>query len=229
MAMNRERVALNREHPDELAQMVDDALRDWQKTGEAFTNPVLTLAQECDSFDDFLKRLPELQETLNADDFALQRRRCALRRVRWETLLMRETLIPKEALAWLKAKKLRPGLITGMYGGKSTGTASRWQKCCNWIVVGCESPCGRRPAKRADVQRVPEMLQPLLIKRGWWGVQEMDDPLTGETRTVQLGSDRRLRTILIPTCAPPARRASGTHSADKAGHAVSDVRAGAIP
>ncbi|EHS4171069.1 DUF935 family protein, partial [Escherichia coli] len=72
MAMNRERVALNREHPDELAQMVDDALRDWQKTGEAFTNPVLTLAQECDSFDDFLKRLPELQETLNADDFALQ-------------------------------------------------------------------------------------------------------------------------------------------------------------
>ncbi|EHS3383812.1 DUF935 domain-containing protein [Escherichia coli] len=72
MAMNRERVALNREHPDELAQMVDDALRDWQKTGEAFTNPVLTLAQECDNFDDFLKRLPELQETLNADDFALQ-------------------------------------------------------------------------------------------------------------------------------------------------------------
>ncbi|HBC0040399.1 TPA: DUF935 family protein, partial [Salmonella enterica] len=72
MAMNRERVALNREHSDELAQMVDDALRDWQKTGEAFTNPVLTLAQECDSFDDFLKRLPELQATLNADDFALQ-------------------------------------------------------------------------------------------------------------------------------------------------------------
>ncbi len=79
MAMNRERVALNREHPDELAQMVDDALRDWQKTGEAFTNPVLTLAQECDSFDDFLKRLPELQETLNADDLPCNWRRCALR------------------------------------------------------------------------------------------------------------------------------------------------------
>ncbi|EEC7408301.1 DUF935 family protein, partial [Escherichia coli] len=72
VAMNRERVALNREHSGELALMVDDALRDWQKTGEVFTNPVLTLAQECDSFDDFLKRLPELQETLNADDFALQ-------------------------------------------------------------------------------------------------------------------------------------------------------------
>ena len=38
-------------------------------------------------------------------------------------------------------------------------------------------------------------LQPLLEKRGWWGRREMRDPRTGETREVQLGSSRRLRTI----------------------------------
>ncbi len=42
------------------------------KTGEAFDEPGADTGAECDSFDDFLKRLPELQETLNADDFALQ-------------------------------------------------------------------------------------------------------------------------------------------------------------
>lgn len=40
-----------------------------------------------------------------------------------------------------------------------------------------------------------EELTPLLQARGWWGRQEMTDPLTGETREVQLGSPRRLRTI----------------------------------
>lgn len=38
-------------------------------------------------------------------------------------------------------------------------------------------------------------LTPLLIQRGWWGRKAMTDPLTGEERTVQLGSPRRLATI----------------------------------
>ena len=38
-------------------------------------------------------------------------------------------------------------------------------------------------------------LQPLLEKLGWWGRAELLDPLTRETREVQLGSPRRLRTI----------------------------------
>jgi len=38
-------------------------------------------------------------------------------------------------------------------------------------------------------------LEPLLVKRGWWGRQPMTDPLTGETRIVQLGSLHRLRII----------------------------------
>lgn len=38
-------------------------------------------------------------------------------------------------------------------------------------------------------------LMPRLVKRGWWGKKEMADPLTGETKLVQLGSPRRLETI----------------------------------
>jgi len=38
-------------------------------------------------------------------------------------------------------------------------------------------------------------VRPALQKAGWWGRQALADPVTGETKTVQLGSDRRLRTI----------------------------------
>lgn len=40
-----------------------------------------------------------------------------------------------------------------------------------------------------------KQLEPLLVERGWWGKAEMLDELTGETKLVQLGSPRRLRTI----------------------------------
>lgn len=38
-------------------------------------------------------------------------------------------------------------------------------------------------------------LMPRLVKRGWWGKQEMVDPEDGETKLVQLGSPKRLETI----------------------------------
>ncbi|PZR32284.1 PBECR2 nuclease fold domain-containing protein [Caulobacter segnis] len=38
-------------------------------------------------------------------------------------------------------------------------------------------------------------LTPLLQAKGWWGRQIQTDPVTGETRVVELGTPRRLRTI----------------------------------
>jgi hypothetical protein len=38
-------------------------------------------------------------------------------------------------------------------------------------------------------------LTPTLQDKGWWGRKPMTDPLTGETKDVQLGSPRRLKTI----------------------------------
>lgn len=44
-------------------------------------------------------------------------------------------------------------------------------------------------------QAFKDALQPRLVARGWWGKQDMLDPVSGETRQVQLGSPRRLRVI----------------------------------
>lgn len=38
-------------------------------------------------------------------------------------------------------------------------------------------------------------LKPLLVEKGWWGKAEMIDPLTGESKLVQLGSTPRMRKI----------------------------------
>ncbi|HCD1461934.1 TPA: DUF935 domain-containing protein, partial [Citrobacter freundii] len=71
-AMNREQTALNRSQPDVLDMMVDEAMNDWQRTGDAFTSPVLELAKKSDSFESFLAGLPALQKELDADEFATQ-------------------------------------------------------------------------------------------------------------------------------------------------------------
>lgn len=44
-------------------------------------------------------------------------------------------------------------------------------------------------------QQFKANLKPILEAKGWWGRKDMVDPLTGETRNVQLGSSRRLQTI----------------------------------
>lgn len=44
-------------------------------------------------------------------------------------------------------------------------------------------------------QQFRDELEPRLVQAGWWGKAEVQDPLTGETKVVQLGSVRRLRTI----------------------------------
>lgn len=40
-----------------------------------------------------------------------------------------------------------------------------------------------------------KQLKPILVQKGWWGKADMKDPQTGETKNVQLGSTRRLKTI----------------------------------
>ncbi|MFC0686409.1 phage head morphogenesis protein [Novosphingobium clariflavum] len=45
------------------------------------------------------------------------------------------------------------------------------------------------------LQQFSKALTPKLQARGWWGKALMDDPASGETKVVQLGSPARLRTI----------------------------------
>ncbi|WP_078000356.1 DUF935 domain-containing protein [Edwardsiella tarda] len=71
-AMNREQITLNRSQEDEIDALVTEGLKEWDRVGDAFTSPVLQLANDVDSFDEFLSRLPELQQSLAPDDFVQQ-------------------------------------------------------------------------------------------------------------------------------------------------------------
>jgi uncharacterized protein with gpF-like domain len=50
-------------------------------------------------------------------------------------------------------------------------------------------------ANGTTLETFSDALTPLLVKRGWWGQRTMTDPLTGESKLVQLGSPRRLKVI----------------------------------
>lgn len=53
----------------------------------------------------------------------------------------------------------------------------------------------RALAEGTTLRDFQQRLTPTLQARGWWGRQPLRDPQTGETRDVQLGSPRRLKTI----------------------------------
>lgn len=51
-------------------------------------------------------------------------------------------------------------------------------------------------AEGLTAEQFRERLEPTLTEAGWWGKKEMVDPATGDVEVVQLGSARRLRTIM---------------------------------
>lgn len=50
-------------------------------------------------------------------------------------------------------------------------------------------------AQGTTLQTFIDTLRPRLVQRGWWGLQEVVDPQTGEKVLAQLGSPRRLKVI----------------------------------
>ncbi|MEZ8166826.1 DUF935 domain-containing protein [Vibrio tasmaniensis 1F-187] len=76
-ATNRDKskVAINRISKTAEAEMndlTDEAVSDWEEVAEDFMNPIIELANASDSYETFLEKLPELQETLGADVFVEQ-------------------------------------------------------------------------------------------------------------------------------------------------------------
>ncbi|WP_051182944.1 phage minor head protein [Desulfocurvibacter africanus] len=103
---------------------------------------------------------------------------------------------PKEALEYFDRKKSKPSF--------SYLDVWREEHATNFVVAKAME-LDVRTSIREEVRRVmaegrtfaqfQKDLKPRLMELGWWGRKEMTDPLTGETREVQLGSPRRLRTI----------------------------------
>lgn len=107
-----------------------------------------------------------------------------------------EAFPPKEALAWFKKKGLKPAFDYRDVWKEEHANAFTVAKMLNAdLLVDVRQLVENAIAEGQTFQQFAAVLKPLLVKSGWWGVQLMDDPLTGETKPVQLGSEGRLKII----------------------------------
>jgi hypothetical protein len=63
------------------------------------------------------------------------------------------------------------------------------------LLAGIRAGVDQALAQGTTLAEFAKNLKPELVKRGWWGKKNMTDPETGEEKTVQLGSPRRLKII----------------------------------
>lgn len=105
-------------------------------------------------------------------------------------------LEPKDAVAWFRSKGYRMSFDWRDTWSEQHANAFTVAKAMQLdvladILEAVDAAIAEGSTKREFQKR----LKPLLQKKGWWGEKEVTDPKTGETKTVQLGSARRLSVI----------------------------------
>ena len=109
---------------------------------------------------------------------------------------MADKLIPKQALEYIKNKKLHPAFSYKDVWNEEHATAFTVAKAMQLDVLSdIKGAVEKAIEKGTTFEQFKKELKPTLMQKGWWGKRDMVDPLTGETITAQLGSDRRLKTI----------------------------------
>ncbi|MBR0098707.1 MAG: phage head morphogenesis protein [Treponema sp.] len=109
---------------------------------------------------------------------------------------MADKLIPKQALDYIKNKSLHPAFSYKDVWNEEHATAFTVAKAMQLDVLSdIKGAVEKAIEKGTTFEQFKKELKPTLMQKGWWGKREMTDPLTGETITAQLGSDRRLKTI----------------------------------
>lgn len=104
--------------------------------------------------------------------------------------------VPKEALSYFRAKGLKVGFDHRDVWREEHATAFTVAKAMKVDVLeSIRDALDQSLAEGQTFHQFKRELVPTLQKLGWWGRQDMTDPVTGETREVQLGSPRRLKTI----------------------------------
>lgn len=104
--------------------------------------------------------------------------------------------VPREALAYFRAKKLKPGFDYRDVWREEHRHAFTVAKAMQQdILVDIRDAVDDAIANGIPFDQFSKNLTPILQEKGWWGRKDVVDPLTGETISAQLGSPRRLRTI----------------------------------
>ncbi len=106
------------------------------------------------------------------------------------------SLPPAEAIAFFKRKGLQLGFDWRDVDRSTHAAAFTVAKMMDVdLLTTTRAAVDRAIAEGRTFEQFRDELEPALRAAGWWGRQEATDPVTGETRPVQLGSERRLRTI----------------------------------
>ena len=104
--------------------------------------------------------------------------------------------IPQEAIDYLAAKELKPGFdYRDVWRDEHAGAFTVAKMMHLDMLSDMRDSLVEALKKGTTLQQWSKQITPELQKRGWWGVQEATDPLTGKSGLVQLGSPRRLQTI----------------------------------
>jgi len=105
-------------------------------------------------------------------------------------------LKPKDALAYFRQKGLRTSFAYQDVWQDEHAKAFTVAKAMSMdILTDIRDALDTAMAEGKTFEQFRKELAPILQAKGWWGRKEMVDPLTGEKKLVQLGSDRRLRVI----------------------------------
>ena len=105
-------------------------------------------------------------------------------------------IIPKEAPACLKNKKLQPAFsYKDVWHGEHAAAFTAAKAVQLDVLADLRGSVIDAMEKGQSFESFKKNITPVLRQKGWWGKKEMTDPLTGKTVNAQLGSGRRLKTI----------------------------------
>lgn len=103
---------------------------------------------------------------------------------------------PQEVLKFFENKKLKPSfswMEVWKYEHQTVFTVAKAMKLD--ILQDISDGVLKAIKEGQTLQQFRKELTPLLQKKGWWGIKDVTDPVTGEAKLAQLGSPRRLRVI----------------------------------
>ena len=103
---------------------------------------------------------------------------------------------PKEALDYLRGRKLWPGFSFRDVWHYEHAYAFTVAKAMEMdLLADIRAEIDKALAEGRTLRQFEKDLTPILRKHGWWGKKAMTDPLTGKVVPAQLGSPGRVRTI----------------------------------
>lgn len=103
---------------------------------------------------------------------------------------------PEKAVKWFKSKGYALGFDWRDIWQEEHAVAFTVAKAASIdLLQDIRSEVEKALVSGETFESFKQNLKPKLVERGWWGRANMQDPLTGEVKEVQLGSTRRLKTI----------------------------------